>query len=415
MGIEKQDNGVFCVMPWTHIGIKPDGIIRPCSWASHDFRVDNGWYNANDHDISKHQQVESVKQLKQNMLNGVKSPMCVRCYEQEKACGSSKRTMETYTIQKSSAEQILAGHDVPIKELEFRLGNMCNIGCISCDASSSNFFIREINKTNTDANQFEKKFSSKYFNFKDKNLNWYQNKDFWDSIEPHISNLEYLYLAGGEPTIIPENWNFLERIIDLGYADKIHLGVSTNLTNVQPRHIEIYNSFKKTSIYCSIDGYKEVNDYIRYPSKWAAISKNFETLARATKDNVEMKTIPVISIFSIWNLDKLAEYIYYVRTTYNKPIVFSAHTLLYTPNWMSIANLPDEAKQQALEVIKNIESKNYPFANHHMEKIKQYLLNSTPNENIFKEGPEKILPFDIMRNNSWQKVVPELKKYWNYK
>lgn len=408
------NNGVFCVMPWTHMAVAPNGRIRPCSWESdlHLKFPDNSTYNLIDHDIKNHSNNYPITQLKQNMLAGKKSDYCKRCYEQENLCGVSKRTVETFNHQKKFAEDIALGIDIPIKQIELRLGNMCNIGCITCNAASSSFFVKEINKKQFPMDNFTKSFTRQYNEVVNQDLNWYQNKEFWKNIESHLENVTYIYLAGGEPTIIKENWEFLEKVIELGYAKNIKLGISTNLTNVQPKHIEIYNSFKETNIYSSIDAYGKLNNYVRYPSKWEAIEKNFKTLCdKADNQIVKFNVIPVISIFTIWTLDQLGKWVNEVQETTNAQIEFGTHTILRKPEYMSIYNLPDFAKKDALEVVKNMKNQLTEFQ---YNRLYDYITNSIGygDVNIFYHGKKYIDNFDNLRQNNWQDYVPELEKYW---
>ena len=407
------NNGVFCVLPWTHLAIATDGQPRPCSWQTTLLKVGDDEYNVETHDILEHGNLEPIKNLKENMLNGIKSNYCNRCYEQEELTGVSKRVVETFSFQKEDAERIASGENVPIKELEFRLGNMCNLGCVSCSPHSSSFFVKEINKTNTDIKLFKENFQNQYKKYNSMPVNWYENSDFWEKIETYLENVNYIYLAGGEPTIIKENWKFLEKVVELGYAKNIKLGISTNLTNVQPKHVEIYNSFKKTLIYSSIDGYGIVNDYLRYPSKWAAIGKNLEKLCVECNSNVEFKVIPVINIFTVWSIEKLCDYIDELKTKTNANIEFSSHTLLRDPDYMSIKNLPDDAKEDMLSIVERL-AKRYDKNDFQIERLHNYIKNNIGkgDTNVFKNGKKYVEEFDKMRHNSWQDAIPELKKYW---
>lgn len=408
------NNGVFCVMPWTHFAVATDGRVRPCSWETERLFVDEKVYNVRDHDISTHETQPPIAQLKQNMLEGKKSSYCKRCYEQESLCGISKRTTETFKFQYEEAKKIAEGESIPIKEIELRLGNMCNIGCVSCGPGSSSFFVKEIDKKNYGIENFTETFKRQYNSVKTQSLNWYQNPEFWKNIEKHLENVTYIYLAGGEPTIIKENWEFLEKVIELGYSKNIKLGISTNLTNVQPRHIDIYNSFRETRIYSSIDGFGKLNDYVRYPSKWSAISKNFETLCKKTDNQiVKFNVIPVISILTIWTLDKLSDWVTEIRNDTDADINFGTHTILRDPDYMSIYNMPDDAKMKALEVVSRME-KNFHKDDFQVSRIRDYLKNSINNGNItvFQEGQQYIENFDKLRNNTWREFVPELKDWW---
>lgn len=407
------NNGVFCVLPWTHFGTTATGCVRPCSWGAKFLMIDDKEYNVLDHNIENHKDITPIKELKQNMLQGIKSDFCSRCYEQEASTGTSKRMTETFNLQKHNTEKILDGEEVPIKELELRLGNLCNIGCVGCNTSSSNFFVKEIKKNKADISKFDKRFVRAYNAHNGKNNDWINDTQFWQNIESHLSNLEYIYIAGGEPTIVQKNWEFLEKVIELGYADKIKLGLSSNLTNMQDRHIEIYNSFKTTWLYCSIDGYKEVNDYIRYPSKWKAISKNFEKLVSRCNENVKIKVLPVISIFSIWKLYELRKYIEHVEKIYNKRLLFTTHTLLRDPKWQSLVHMPLEAKKEAIEIIDKIAKEFVGKDVDQWDKVKTFIETETDTQETFYSGEAFAENFDSMRNIKWQDAIPELRRYWN--
>jgi sulfatase maturation enzyme AslB (radical SAM superfamily) len=411
------NNGVFCVMPWTHFAVATTGRVRPCSWESVTplLQDDGRPYNVIDHDISIHHEQPPVKELKQNMLAGKKSAYCSRCYEQEKLCGTSKRTVETFNLQKEYAEKIAEGENIPIKQIELRLGNICNIGCLTCNPYSSSYFVKEIDKHNQNLDTYEQTFQNHYYRILERDLRWFEDEAFWDNIEKHIENVSYIYLAGGEPTIIKENWNFLKRVIDLGYSKNIKLGISTNLTNVQPNHIEIYNSFKETRIYSSIDGYGDLNDYVRYPSKWSAVSKNFEKLCNETNsDIVSLSVIPVISTLTIWTLDKLCDWVFEIKDRSGASVDLKTHTLLRDPSYLSMINLPDEAKLDALKIVNRLE-KHFNTDHFQIQRIRQYLENALGQGdlNIFMSGKKYIENFDNIRNNSWKQYVPELEKYWS--
>jgi len=404
-----KDNGVFCILPWTHLAVRTNGVVSPCSWG---IRIGNEIFDEKNN-VSKYPNIEYIDKLKENMLAGNKSEFCTRCYEQESLCGISQRTKETFKHQIDKTDKVLNGETVNIAELELRLGNMCNIGCISCSPLSSNYFIREIEKYQPDLSKFEKKIGYHYSFLKDKEFDWFKDKNFWNTIEKHLPDITYIYLAGGEPTIIKENWEFLERVIELGYSKNIKLGISTNLTNMNKRHIEIYNSFKTCFVYCSIDGVNEVNDYVRYPSKWSQVEKNLQQLISNSNDTVEIKVVPVISILTIWKLPELWNYIEELKNKVNPKVSITSHTLLRDPAWLSLQNLPREGKLKALEIINKM--LNEKKVDVEIKKIQKYLESSLDigNTEEFYQGQQYIEEFEKMRENSWEYAIPELKDLWN--
>ena len=75
----------------------------------------------------------------------------------------------------------------------------------------------------------------------------------------------------GEPLIINAHYDFLQKCVDEGYASKLVIEYNTNITNVPQRAWDIWKHFKNVIVGVSIDGNKEVNDLIRFPSKWRMI------------------------------------------------------------------------------------------------------------------------------------------------
>ena len=70
-------------------------------------------------------------------------------------------------------------------------------------------------------------------------------------------------------------------------AGGIKLKYNTNLTNIPPKMIEYWSKFKRVQLNCSIDAVGHRDRYIRYPSSWEKVEKNFDELS--TFDNVDIQ------------------------------------------------------------------------------------------------------------------------------
>ena len=97
-------------------------------------------------------------------------------------------------------------------------------------------------------------------------MNWPTNEKTWENLMPIIDTVEEIYLTGGEPTLALEQYKLFDRCIELNKAKDIILKYNTNLTNIPPKMIEYWTHFKKIKINASIDGYDQLNRYIRYPN-----------------------------------------------------------------------------------------------------------------------------------------------------
>jgi sulfatase maturation enzyme AslB (radical SAM superfamily) len=126
--------------------------------------------------------------------------------------------------------------------------------------------------------------------------------------------VEKVIVAGGEPTIMPEFQTFLAQALEHGRQD-IELMVITNATNVNPRVFELLSKFTNVQFTVSIDGYDQVNRYIRWPSDWATLTKNIHRL-RTITDQVCFSVCA-----SIWNIANLSQLIKFLDTEYNVPVI----------------------------------------------------------------------------------------------
>ena len=73
----------------------------------------------------------------------------------------------------------------------------------------------------------------------------------------------------------------MQEMVDKCMSNKIDLLYNINCTNVTDRVVDLASKFRNVQIQASIDGTKNVNEYIRAPSKWATIKKKLIKVAEA--------------------------------------------------------------------------------------------------------------------------------------
>ena len=100
--------------------------------------------------------------------------------------------------------------------------------------------------------------------------------DFFENNFKHLKQVNFL---GGEPLIIKEHTDFLKQCIKHGIAKNMVLFYTTNLTVLKDELFDVWSEFRHVYLGVSIDGYKEVDDYIRYPSRWDRIEKNIKQVS----------------------------------------------------------------------------------------------------------------------------------------
>ena len=232
----------------------------------------------------------AYQRIRESMLKGEMLPdYCWDCYDREnKGIVSARQSETTEWVYRLGIQNIdsLANIKKPAF-YDLRPSNKCNLLCRICNPDDSHLIEKEYKKlkiTNT---------SSRFFNVEK------HQQDRFELIE--FDNINKLLVAGGEPTIMPDFFKFLEKCIATGNTN-FEINVTTNGTTLSDRLKKLVRQFKDFSWVFSIDGYKELNYYSRYPSDWNSIVENWQ-YHRSQKNPVTVNT--TISIYNIDSLDKL--------------------------------------------------------------------------------------------------------------
>lgn len=299
----------FCVLPWMHLSIDNYGNFRPCCIST------TSNYNINDHSFKEYMLSDENKQLRENMLNGVWDEKCERCRFDEEKTGRSKRLYENTRFSTDLNFNVDSYYD-PLF-LDIRVGNKCNLKCKMCWAGSSNLIAKE----NGISNSLIELPDATY-----------------DVLCGFIQNTQELFVLGGESTVVDGGNRLLDFSIKNGYAKNINYQTYINGTTLPPEFIHNVKQFKSSTIILSIDGYDNVNKYIRWPSNWDNIETNLKKL-NALPLNIKISvTIQCLNIPYITDLlDWLEE------TAPNIEVRFN---LLHKPDYYSLYMLPLETRKE---------------------------------------------------------------------
>lgn len=300
----------FCPLPWASLSLRNDGSYRVCCQANVSknrglLRDSLGKsLNAAKDSIETARNSVDLKQVRSNMLAGVWDSSCSRC-QTEEAAGLRSRRMyssaqieNTFTLEDAKAATAADGSieisAIPLRDLDLRFGNTCNLKCRMCGPQDSSSWVQDY-KVLFPKDQFELS-----------NMNWFQSTQFWEELKSHSHSVRHIYVVGGEPLMIKKHFEFLEWLSAEGHAKNISLEYNTNLTILPPEGSKAWPSFKRVSFGVSIDGFGAVNDYIRYPSDFQTIEHNINALKKSS--NFHIWVSATVSIYSILSLVDLAEW-----------------------------------------------------------------------------------------------------------
>lgn len=241
---------------------------------------------------------------------------------------------------------------------------------------------------------------------------WYQNASFIEEdLFYDLNAINKINIVGGEPLLIPEVRAIMRFLVSKDVAQNITLSFTTNATVFDEEWKKLALQFQSLIIAVSIDGVREVNNYIRHPSNWDEIEKNIQAL----------KSLPNAYVYvnmtiSMYNLLKVNDVIEFCELT---GIDFRYHAV-EEPSHLNIQNLPINIREIAAERLRRMALRNeldQQRANRFVDYREQAMslakaLELTPNENNRKKEIEEFMIFtndlDHSRNQQFSSIGEEL-------
>ena len=443
----------FCVLPFIHIQVKPNGQIKPCCRFDfvHDDYIDKEWnlhkdsayhtfnrYNiSNGSTLTEAMSSDLCNDIRTKMLTGDRVSGCRKCYAEESSNGSSMRIHENHS-RNDNIQDTLSDNLEPlkIKYLEMTFGNYCNLKCRTCAGDlSSTWHDEEILL----ANFYPGRYSvPKVLNIP---FNW-KPEDF--------VNVEEIKFTGGEPMIHPDFLKLMDMLIDIDAAKNISLDVFTNCSWIpRDKFFNRLNQFKQVKISLSIDGIGVTNDYIRSPSKWSVVDEvadKWLTNESTHSDRVVTSWNPTINIYNILQIDKMIEWWEkkqnlhfpskhwpnFIQKDFKEsqptPSFRLIFNLLHDPRYLCISNLPFSVKEVASQKIISIQEKyncmtvtENPRKESFKKKLEAILgkLNSQADSEMLNLFASYTADLDNLRNQSIKDALPtlydQLKSYVDFK
>ena len=317
----------FCVLPFVNLEARTDGTIAPCCIMQDDAGVNL----AHGGTLKEVWEGEWLHNYRQAFLNGEKPEACNNCWNEEDAGIESKRLRENVYYRWMFDFENPIPKANPIT-LDLKLGNICNSKCRICTTFASSQWAKE-----EIAIDPKKKAEILAFN---RNGMWPKNNEqFWKELDTMLSGIVKFEFFGGEPLLIERHYDILEKCIEKGYAENIHLSYNTNGSVFPEEKVHLWKHFKKVQIFLSIDDVEERFNYIRHPGKFNKVFENIEKFTKL-EGNLEFAIFQTIGILNICNQKELTEYV-----KENLPMHIH-YNMVFEPKHMSAKCLPEEVKRK---------------------------------------------------------------------
>jgi hypothetical protein len=369
-----KDNKSFCVLPFMTEYISQGNIKHCCRQDSFSQPYTDFFTNA-----------ESVE-MRKKLIAGERIEICHRCYNLEDHNMVSIRQKETVSwankLNFKSIQDVV--DNMALLNYEVQVGNKCNLMCRMCGPFNSNLIADEYYKIGLDS----------------QDLKILPAGDF-DRI--NLDTVQRVFVSGGEPSISNDFYNFLKKCIQQNKTD-FEISLSTNAISLPKEFVALIRQFKNIKIGISVDGFDQINQYIRWPSDWKKFTKNIDRLRSALLPyNYHFNT--TVSIYNITRLYAIFEYL-----EINFPGINLSMNILEHPEIQQPWNFPN--KQLALDhlyQIKNLQTyrKNEIFRSKIdgiIARMQQSTVDMTLLAQFFRFNDQ----LDLSRNVKLSDYIPEL-------
>ena len=251
----------FCILPFIHFNAYPDNKIKTCCYSQSFFKT----VDLSEQSIVKAFNSQEYKKVRKDLLNGVKHSYCDVCWRAEESGAQSQRLkwneyykeIVDYVIDKTEEDGYIKPEFV---SLDLRPSNVCNFKCRTCTPDFSTNWIDERNKFHK-----EMKIDNHFYDTK---------KSSFEIPKEHLSSLERIYFAGGEPLFMSEMYEFLDKIRD---KKNVSLYFNTNFSILKHKGenvFDLFNEFKNVHFAISCDGVEEIGEYVRTNFNWVSFCEN---------------------------------------------------------------------------------------------------------------------------------------------
>jgi MoaA/NifB/PqqE/SkfB family radical SAM enzyme len=312
-----KDSKTFCIYPWTHLHAFPSGAAAPCCHA--DMAYPAG--NCRNNTLEEIYRDKPMEQLRENMLNEIKSPACQRCYEQEESGFFSGRR----SANKHHGHHIknIVNNDFKMIYWDIRFSNLCNLSCRSCGhIFSSSWYQDQIKLAGPEWAK-----NNKVLNYAGKS-----KTDMWEQLIPHLDYVEQIYFAGGEPLMMEEHYNILDELERRGRFD-VRLIYNTNFTQTKLKDRTVFDYWKKfdsVAVGASLDAMGPRAEYIRKGTDWNQVERNRELMMEVCP-RVDFYISPTLSIMNALHLPNFHRT--WVDKGYIKPQDLNVNILQFPPHY----------------------------------------------------------------------------------
>jgi molybdenum cofactor biosynthesis enzyme MoaA len=369
-----------CPLLWNHFCSSVTSTVMPCC------RVDQR-NDLKDWETSSIQDgIHSINHIETRnlMRKGIRPQVCNVCYKQEDiGIGSSRLNyLQIYQdIDYSKEPEIVLTADI-------KFNNTCNLACRMCNPFSSSLIASLLK----DVSQQDRIHNVPIIkqNYKEKEKLEYCKKLI-------KKGLKEFKTTGGEPFYQKYFIKLLDWCIRNNYNNDLIIKITTNGINLDANTINKLITFKECHLNISIDGYKNVYEYIRFPGKWSDIDTNLKNLMKHTSKTFKVNISTLLNIYNLFDIPNIENYLKSIG--YNKKLTVDCFIKPYETSELNVKNLPTNVIEHAIEQNTHKRVLTYLKSVKTLEK----------DESKIQEFRRKTKIYDSLRNQNYKVLDPNIR------
>jgi sulfatase maturation enzyme AslB (radical SAM superfamily) len=389
--MSKTDSSTYCKLSHISLAVQNEGDVCVCNKNTQSF--EDGKRNKlylHDVGLKKMWSSPTKKLVSTGLDYNKKLESCNACWHDEAAGVLSSR--QKYNILLKDVTPLPTQPRILI----IKPSNICNLGCRTCQPSTSTSLYQDFYKLETEMKYFSGTFKNYTQQFETiRNGLGKNNTEVWDTFEEWIPGLEFIDMYGGEPMLAPAMWARLISAANQNKLSNTAIQYHTNGTLWNQEYIDILPKFKNVNIVISVDAVDPAQlSYIRYGIDRDSLLKNIKQYYELAKQysNINVTVSCSVSIYNVWYIDSIFEGL----KAYNLPI--SINNTVYAPEQYDMRHLPTAVKQQLIKKL------NAPAFAH----IVNILEHNIPGCDIWwPKFWQEVKILDSIRDEKFANVFPE--------
>jgi hypothetical protein len=352
-------NQSFCVKPWISLALRTYGGLSVCPHMSYQIHHPH----ISEIDPKDFRESPSVIKIKQNMLAGIAIPACQGC-----KLSDVYNRINCDLVNEIQSENFIQSKQIQYLRLDF--SNKCNLMCPTCGIHGSSNWEKVIREKSPN------QFSHMTFDWAQK-INWTENP--FELLNDVID----LTFSGGEPLLMKECHQILEKAITIGRSSQITLNFISNATIDPSEYLKYWSHFKHINIWLSIDAIGARYNFLRNPSTWDSILEKVHSYL-SLPDFVSIKILQSVSIFNFFHMVDFVSWVNETQKIFPQKKIEIRMSPIENPSYFSISSFSDQNKIEALKFLSA--NRDY-IPSSERRSLKEALdlkLNEQRNEMLFK-------------------------------